>query len=86
MGTIILVVVVIVMVGIFALQNAAQVSISFLSLHFDASLAVIALLFSGRHDRRDGCAVLGTNAAVGKKEEISRTRSGRIARDHHARR
>ncbi len=45
MVTIILVVIVIVIVGTFSLQNAAPVSISFLSLHFDASLAVIALLF-----------------------------------------
>ncbi|MEK6699351.1 MAG: LapA family protein [Nitrospirota bacterium] len=45
MGTIILVVVVILIVGTFSVQNAAPVSISFLSSHFDASLAVIALLF-----------------------------------------
>jgi uncharacterized integral membrane protein len=45
MGAIIFIVVVIVIVGTFSLQNAAPVSISFLSLHFDASLAVIALLF-----------------------------------------
>jgi uncharacterized integral membrane protein len=45
MGTIILVVIVIVIVGTFSVQNAATVSISFLSSHFDASLAVIALLF-----------------------------------------
>jgi uncharacterized integral membrane protein len=45
MGTIIFVLAVIVIVGIFSVQNAAPVSISFLSAHFDASLAVIALLF-----------------------------------------
>jgi uncharacterized integral membrane protein len=45
MGAIIFVVVVIVIVGTFSVQNAAPVSISFLSLHFDASLAVIAMLF-----------------------------------------
>jgi uncharacterized integral membrane protein len=45
MVTIILVVMVIVIVATFSVQNAAPVSISFLSSHFDASLAVIALLF-----------------------------------------
>ena len=42
---VILVVIVIVIVAAFSVQNAAPVSISFLSAHFDASLAVIALLF-----------------------------------------
>jgi len=45
MGTIILVVIVIVIVATFSVQNAAPVSISFLSAHFDASLAVTVLLF-----------------------------------------
>jgi len=45
MGTLVLVVIVIVIVAIFSVQNAATVSISFLSAHFDASLAVIVLLF-----------------------------------------
>jgi uncharacterized integral membrane protein len=45
MVAITLVIVVIVIVGIFSAQNAAPVSIAFLSLYFDASLAVIALLF-----------------------------------------
>jgi uncharacterized integral membrane protein len=45
MVTIILVVMVIVIVATFSVQNAAPVSISFLTSHFDASLAVIALLF-----------------------------------------
>jgi uncharacterized integral membrane protein len=45
MVTMILVVMVIVIVAMFSVQNAAPVSISFLFSHFDASLAVIALLF-----------------------------------------
>jgi uncharacterized integral membrane protein len=45
MGTLIFVIMVMVVVGTFSVQNAAPVSISFLSAHFDASLAVIALLF-----------------------------------------
>ena len=45
MVTVILVVIVIVIVGTFSAQNASPVSISFLSSHFDASLAVVALLF-----------------------------------------
>ena len=45
MATIILVVIVIVIVGTFSVQNAAPVSISFLSAHTEASLAVIAMLF-----------------------------------------
>ena len=45
MGTTILVVIVIVIVATFSVQNAAPVSISFLAAHFDASLAVIVLLF-----------------------------------------
>jgi len=45
MAAIIFIVIVIVIVGTFSIQNAATVSISFLSSHFAASLAVIALLF-----------------------------------------
>jgi uncharacterized integral membrane protein len=45
MVTVILVVMVIVIVAIFSVQNATPVSISFLSAHFDASLAVIVLLY-----------------------------------------
>ena len=41
----VLVVVVIVIVALFSVQNAMPVAISFLGWHFDASLAVIALLF-----------------------------------------
>jgi putative membrane protein len=41
----ILLVIVIVVVALFSVQNAIPVSISFLSWRFDASLAVIALLF-----------------------------------------
>jgi len=41
----ILLVIVIVIVALFSVQNAIPVSISFLSWRFDASLAVIALLF-----------------------------------------
>ena len=45
MVPIFLVVIVMVVVAAFSVQNAAPVSISFLSSHFDASLAMIALLF-----------------------------------------
>lgn len=45
MTTVILVVIIIVVIAVFSVQNAATVSLSFLSLYFDASLAVIALLF-----------------------------------------
>jgi putative membrane protein len=41
----ILFVIVIVIVALFSVQNAMPVSISLLAWHFDASLAVIALLF-----------------------------------------
>jgi putative membrane protein len=41
----ILLVIVIVIVALFSVQNAMPVAISFLSWRFDASLAVIALLF-----------------------------------------
>ncbi len=42
---IILVVIVVVIVALFSVQNAMPVAISFLVWHFDASLAIIALLF-----------------------------------------
>lgn len=45
MFAIILVVIVIAIVALFSVQNAAPVAVSFLAWHFDASLAVIALLF-----------------------------------------
>jgi uncharacterized integral membrane protein len=41
----ILLVIVIVIVALFSVQNAMPVAISFLGWRFDASLAVIALLF-----------------------------------------
>jgi len=41
----ILLVIVIVIVALFSVQNAIPVSISFLNWRFDASLAVISLLF-----------------------------------------
>jgi len=41
----ILLVIVIIIVSLFSVQNAMPVSISFMGWHFDASLAVIALLF-----------------------------------------
>jgi uncharacterized integral membrane protein len=41
----IILVIVIVMVALFSVQNAMPVAISFLGWRFDASLAVIALLF-----------------------------------------
>lgn len=45
MFAIILFVIAVVLVALFSVQNAMPVSISFLVWHFDASLAVIALLF-----------------------------------------
>lgn len=44
MFAIILFVIVIVIVALFSVQNAMPVAISFLGWHFDASLALIALL------------------------------------------
>ena len=46
MVAIVFVVLVIVIVALFSVQNAMPVAIAFLGWHFDASLAVIALLFS----------------------------------------
>ena len=45
MGTVIIVVIIAVIVTLFSVQNAMPVSISFLAWQFDASLAIIALLF-----------------------------------------
>lgn len=45
MGTIIIVIIIAVIVTLFSVQNAMPVSISFLVWQFDASLAIIALLF-----------------------------------------
>lgn len=45
MAALILVIIVIIIVAVFSAQNAMPVSISFLAWRFDASLALIALLF-----------------------------------------
>ncbi len=45
MATMILVLIIAVLVTLFSVQNAMPVSISFLSWKFDASLAIVALLF-----------------------------------------
>ncbi len=46
MGTVVIIVVIIaVIVTLFSVQNAMPVSISFLAWQFDASLAIITLLF-----------------------------------------
>lgn len=45
MPAVILVVVIVVFVTLFSVQNAMPVAISFLAWRFDASLAIIALLF-----------------------------------------
>ncbi len=45
MAAVILVIIVVVIVALFSVQNALPVAISFLAWHFDASLAIIALLF-----------------------------------------
>ncbi len=45
MGTVIIVVIIAVIVTLFSVQNAMPVSISFLAWQFDASLAIITLLF-----------------------------------------
>jgi uncharacterized integral membrane protein len=77
MGTIILVVIVIVIVATFSVQNAAPVSISFLSSHFDASLAVIALLFF-LAGMIAGMAVLSwvrMRRSARKKKELDQKRS-----------
>ena len=77
MITIILVVIVIVIVAIFSVQNAAPVSISFLTSHFDASIAVIALLFF-LAGMIAGMAVLSwtrMRRSARKKKELDRKRS-----------
>ena len=74
MIALILVVIVIVIVALFSVQNAVTVAISFLAWHFDASLAVIALLFfmSGMIA---GMAVLSWNRMrrASRKEKRDRT-------------
>lgn len=45
MVPLILVVIVIIIAVLFSVQNAAPVAISFMAWHFDASLALIALIF-----------------------------------------
>lgn len=45
MAVVILVLIVIVIVTLFSVQNAMPVAISFMVWHFDASLAIIVLLF-----------------------------------------
>ncbi len=45
MFALILFVIAVIIVALFSVQNAVPVSISFLSWRFDASLAIIALLF-----------------------------------------
>lgn len=77
MIAVILVVVVIVIVAVFSVQNAAPVSISFLFSHFDASLAVIALLFF-LAGMIAGMAVLSwarIRRSARKKNELDRKRS-----------
>jgi uncharacterized integral membrane protein len=77
MVAVILVVIVIVIVAVFSVQNAAPVSISFLFSHFDASLAVIALLFF-LAGMIAGMAVLSwarMRRSARKKNELDRKRS-----------
>jgi uncharacterized integral membrane protein len=44
MVTIVLVVLIIVAAAVFSVQNAAPVAVSFLSAHFEASLAIVVIL------------------------------------------
>jgi len=44
MITIIIVIIIIVAVAVFSAQNATPVAVSFLSQHFEASLAIVVLL------------------------------------------
>lgn len=77
MVALILVVIVIVVVAVFSAQNAEPVSISLLSSHFDASLAVIALLFF-LAGMIAGMAVLSwarMRRTARKKKEADRKRS-----------
>jgi len=83
MVPIVLVVIVMVVVAAFSVQNAAPVSISFLSLHFDASLAVIALLFF-LAGMVAGMAVLfwaRMRRSANKKKEAEKQRLNEDSRD-----
>jgi uncharacterized integral membrane protein len=44
MSAILIVVIISILVAVFSAQNAATVAVSFLSWHFDASLAIVVLL------------------------------------------
>jgi uncharacterized integral membrane protein len=44
MSAILIVVIISILVAVFSAQNAAPVAVSFLSWHFDASLAIVVLL------------------------------------------
>ena len=44
MFTIVIIIIIAAVVAIFSLQNATPVSVTFLSLHFEASLAIVILL------------------------------------------
>ena len=44
MITIVFIIIIVAVVAIFSIQNAAPVSVMFLSWHFEASLAIIILL------------------------------------------
>ena len=44
MITLVIIIIIVAVVAIFSLQNAAPVSVTFLSWHFEASLAIIILL------------------------------------------
>ena len=44
MLTVVFVIIVIAVVAVFSVQNAVPISVTFLSWHFDASLAVVILL------------------------------------------
>lgn len=73
MIAIILVVIVIIMVALFSVQNAMPVAISFLGWHFDASLAVIALLFF----------LVGMIAGMGVLSWVRMKRSARKKNEPH---
>ena len=44
MITLVIVIIIVAVVAIFSIQNAAPVSVTFVSWHFEASLAIIILL------------------------------------------
>ncbi len=75
MVAIILVVIVIIIVALFSAQNAMPVAISFLGWHFEASLAVIALLFfvSGMIAGMGVLSWTRMRRAAGKKSETARS-------------